>query len=75
MPPKGWIPPEGFDQTGLLIRQEYYRKIKAVAARTNKKPWQVLDQVLARGLEGIEVPPAIDLDALFKSAKKKRPNG
>jgi hypothetical protein len=72
MPPKEWKPPEGFRQTGLLVREEYYRMIQSLAARAGKRPWQALDQVLARGLDGLEIPPVVDFDAIFKKPRPTR---
>jgi hypothetical protein len=69
--PSNWEPPKGFRKAGVLVREDYYQKILLLAARTGKKPWEVLDQALGRGLDGVDVPPAITLDNLFRKPQPK----
>lgn len=70
--PSNWEPPEGFRKAGVLVRNAHYEKILTIASRSGKRPWEVIDALLGRGLEGIEIPPPITLENLLKKPAKKK---
>lgn len=72
MKKEAWAPPTGFRKAGVVIREEHLDFIAKLAARTGRPQYEVMDAALARGLDGVVLPAAVDLAALMPRAKKKK---